>query len=205
MATVAATTGRRRVPEALPLASIQQVLQTYFQLLEPLDTTAGKEETFAFVRGVLSCLEGVEGKVAQDTWKDAAAVSYKRLYNKRFLTSHIAPSWYAMYLGTRDRLPFGWNYAYGLEKFPINGLWEKLQVSPQALTASIIGTASLHLRALLNNPKFGTPEVQNQMPKQCRIDLKICQDQLTRLFRTVRIPHKGMDSLRWTRRDNNKV
>ncbi|AAZ12830.1 carnitine O-palmitoyltransferase, putative [Trypanosoma brucei brucei TREU927] len=202
------STSKRRVAKEspLPLPSLREILECYVRFLEPLGNVENKEESLSFIRGVLLSLQASKG-CAPDQLRDAVAYfrllesiakAYKQFCNESLHTSHMTPLWNAMYLSTRDPLPFGWNYTLQLDSPPLDNLAKGVGVSMQALRASIIGTASLHFRSLLGNPKFFTPEFQGRVPKMCRLDLSLCGDQFTRLFRTVRIPHEGVDGLRWS-------
>ncbi|KEG09669.1 putative carnitine O-palmitoyltransferase [Trypanosoma grayi] len=194
----------------LPLPSITTVLQRYVEFVEPLDGVENKQASIDFIRKVLGCLQTTEGNTRSEVHDASAyfrlleslAQKYKHFCNASLRTSHMAPLWNAMYLGNRDPLPFGWNYMLHLEGPSLERSCRELNVSPQALRAAIIGAASFHVRRLVNQPLFFTPEAQKHLPKSFRVDLTLCRDQFTRLFRTVRIPHEGMDGLRWSCTEN---
>ncbi|KAF8289196.1 hypothetical protein TcBrA4_0001820 [Trypanosoma cruzi] len=190
----------------LPLPDVATLLKRYVEFLDPLDGVDGKETAVDFAQQVTRCLRGGDGEVPPE-WRGIAeyfcfleqyAREYKRICNNLLRTSHMAALWNSFYLGNRSALPFGWNYTLYLDGPSLEQPCQQLNISLPALRAAIIGAASFHLRRLVKNPRFFTLEGQSRLPTSCRVDLKLCRDQLTRLFRTVRIPHPGMDGLRWS-------
>ncbi|RNF13723.1 putative carnitine O-palmitoyltransferase [Trypanosoma conorhini] len=193
-------------PTELPLPDIATLMERYVEFLEPLDGVADKEASVEFARQVIRGLSGGGGEVSPE-WRgildyfrflESLAREYKRICNTSLRTSHMAPLWNSLYLGNRDPLPFGWNYTLLLDAPPLEQSCQQLNISKPALRAAIIGAASFHVRHLVQQPLYFTPEGQERMPKTCRVDLKLCHDQFTRLFRTVRVPHVGVDGMRWS-------
>ncbi|RNF02294.1 putative carnitine O-palmitoyltransferase [Trypanosoma rangeli] len=198
-------------PAELPLPDIATLMKRYIEFVEPLDGVAGKEANMEFARRVIRGLSESDGEVSPE-WRsileyfrflESLARKYKRVCNTSLRTSHIAPLWNSLYLCNRDPLPFGWNYTLYLDAPSLEQPCQQLNISLPAFRAAIIGAASFHVRHLVQQPLFFTPEGQKRLPETCRVDLKLCRDQFTRLLSTVRVPHLGVDGLRWSR--TNKV
>ncbi|KAH9599955.1 Choline/carnitine acyltransferase domain [Trypanosoma melophagium] len=195
----------------LPLPNLTTLLKRYIEFLEPLDGVTDKQSSINFVQKVLESLKDGEKNASPEfhniaeyfRFLESISKEYRKFCNISLRTSHMAPLWNAMYLGNRESLPIGWNYMLHLDGPPLEKVAQKIGVSSQALRAAVIGAASFQVRRLVEQPFFFSVEAQSRLPKSCSVDLSLCHDQYTRLFRTVRIPHIGMDGLRWSH--TNKV
>ncbi|ORC86639.1 putative carnitine O-palmitoyltransferase [Trypanosoma theileri] len=195
----------------LPLPNLTTLLKRYIEFLEPLDGVKDKQSSINFVQEVLKSLQDDENTTSPEfrtiakyfRFLESIIGEYKNFCNTTLRTSHMAPLWNAMYLGNREPLPLGWNYMLHLDGPSLETVAQQMNVSSQALRAAVIGAASFQVRRLVEQPLFFSSEAQSRLPRSCRVDLTLCRDQYNRLFRTVRIPHLGMDGLRWSH--TNKV